>query len=100
MESAPPTPTEMMTIAAARALRSADVARVERMERFDYDDLSSITSPRRPEDMQPGDVLLRVPLTAPLDRNGNKLFHDVLLMVLRPSARKIRVAGVGELDAP
>lgn len=83
------------------ALRGLDVVRIERMERFEYEDLSPVTSPARPEDMEPGDILVRLPVAAPLDpRNGQPLFKNVMVLVIRPIDRVLHIAGVGELDQP
>lgn len=82
-------------------LRGMEVVRIKQMERFDYTDLSPASSPPRPQDMEPGDVLIRLPVASPIDqKSGNKLFRDVLVMVLRPMDHTLRIAGVGELDTP
>ncbi len=83
------------------AIRGLDIVRIERMERFGYDDLGPTSSPPRPEDMQPGDLLVRLPVVAPIDqKTGEKLFRDVLLMLVRPVDQKLRIAGIGEVDTP
>lgn len=83
------------------ALRGLDVVRIERMERFEYEDLSPVSNPPRPDDMEPGDILIRLPVAAPLDpRTGGALFKNVMVMVLRPIDRVMHIAGVGELDQP
>lgn len=83
------------------ALRGLDVVRIERMERFEYEDLSPMSNPPRPEDMEPGDILIRLPVAAPLDpRTGGPLFKNIMVMVLRPIDRVLHIAGIGELDQP
>jgi hypothetical protein len=77
-------------------LRGADVAHVEQAEVREYDDLPATGRDARPPEMQPGDVLVRVPMTAPLS-NGERLFDDVLVLLLRrDESRALRIAGIGE----
>lgn len=76
------------------------IARFERMERFEYEDLGPSTSPRRPDVMEPGDVLVRMPLGAPLGKNGEKLFGDLALIVVRATPQGLRIAAAGEVDSP
>jgi hypothetical protein len=75
-------------------IRGLEVVRIERMDRFDYDELSAISNPPRPPDMQPGDVLVRLPVVAPVGNSGTKLFPDVMFMVVRPVDRVLRIAGI------
>jgi hypothetical protein len=77
-------------------LRGADVAHVEDAEVREYDDLPATGRDARPPEMQPGDVLVRIPMTAPLS-NGERLFDDVLVLLLRrDESRTLRIAGIGE----
>ena len=82
-------------------VKASDLARVERMERFEYEDMGVSSSYPRPPEMRPGDVLIRVPVTAPLDpKSGDKLFHDLLILMIRPDGEKLTLAGIAEVDTP
>ena len=85
-----------------RRLRGLDIARLDKVERYGFSDLGAGTDPVRPTEMRDGDLYIRVPLTAPLGANGEKLVGDVLVMVLRrdEEQKKLRIAGVGEIDNP
>lgn len=77
-------------------IRGLEVAHVDRAEVREYEDLPAAGARARPHEMLPGDLLLRVPMTAPLS-NGERLFDDVLLLLLRRDARgQLRIAGIGE----
>jgi hypothetical protein len=71
-----------------------DEARLERraFEEFDPDDRA------RPTEMQPGDVLLRVPVATPA-MGGEPLFGSVIVFVLRAEDGETRIAAVAE-DGP
>jgi hypothetical protein len=80
-------------------LDGTEVLRSDRIERWSDGELGAAGSPPRPPDMQPGEFLVRAPLE--VTRIGNeKVFGDVMEMVLRPEEGKLRIAAYGEIDAP
>lgn len=84
-------------------IAGVEVARMDRLERFGYDDLGPASDPPRPTEMQPGDVLIRVPLASPISQaTGDAFFGDVLVLLLRrdPDGPGLSIAGVAELSAP
>lgn len=76
-------------------MRGLDVAHVERAEVREFDDLLPTGARARPADMAPGDVVVRVPMTAPMS-NGERLFDDVLVLMLRREKGQLKIAGIGE----
>jgi hypothetical protein len=80
-------------------LEGTEVLRSDRIERWSDGELGAAGSPARPSDMQPGEFLVRAPLE--VIRIGNeKVFGDVIEMVLRAEDGKLRIAAYGEMDAP
>ncbi len=78
-----------------------DVARLDRLERWTSDDLSPHTDPPRPPEMHAGDIYARVPLDQVLSSQGDPLFHNTLIVLIRRDAdRKIKIAGLAETDTP
>ncbi len=86
-------------------LAGMQLIREERIEYWDVDDLGGSaapaapldTRPPLPADMRPGEILVR----APIDRTrvaGEKLFGDLLLLVLRREDGELRIAAYGEVD--
>ena len=83
-------------------LRGLDIARLDKLERFGFADLGPATDPQRPTEMRDGDLYVRVPMSAPLGTNGEKLVGDVLVLLLRrdEEQKKLKIAGVAEIDNP
>jgi hypothetical protein len=79
-------------------LDGADLLRPERVERWEWDDLTAPQSPPRPPPMHPGDVLVRAPLEV-TRVGGERVFGDVVVMVLRRQSGRLRIAAYGENDA-
>ncbi len=78
-------------------LEGTEVLRSDRIERWSESELEVPGSPLRPTDMLPGEFLVRAPLE--VTRIGNeKVFGDVLEMVLRSEDGKLKIAAYGELD--
>lgn len=77
-------------------MRGMEVAHLEKAELREYDDLVT-TGPRsRPPEMTPGDILVRIPMTAPLS-NGERLFDDTLILILRRDPKgQLKIAAMGE----
>ena len=80
-------------------LRVREIASASRMDRFSFDDVDALSAPPRPAGMRPADVLVRVPLAAPVDsRSGEKLFRATLVLLVRPRGAQLLIAGVAEYD--
>ena len=80
-------------------LANVELVRPERIARWDRDELGAPDAPARPADIRPGEIYVRAPLEATRVA-GEKLFGDVLVMVLRPEGGKLKIAAYGEVDAP
>jgi len=80
-------------------LAGLELVRRERIQRWDYDELDTRNAPARPPEMRPGDVYVRVPVEF-THAAGERLFGDVILMVLRPERGKLKIAAYGETDGP
>jgi hypothetical protein len=80
-------------------LEGADLVRPERIERWEYDELGSSRGPARPTAMRPGEVLLHAPLE--ITRvGGERVFGDVVVMILRRQSGHLRIAAYEETDGP
>ena len=75
-----------------RRLAGIELARPERIERYAWDDLPA---DRRPHEMRPGELYVRVPLEVTRVA-GERLFGDVILLLLRRDGDKYKVTGYGE----
>ncbi|MFO0677670.1 MAG: hypothetical protein U0169_14135 [Polyangiaceae bacterium] len=87
-------------------LRGADLFDEAHVERYEYDELGAPESQPRPEEMGPGDVLVRVPVLV-TKVGTDRLFDDVLVLVLHPEESsqpmrraKLRIRGFGEESGP
>jgi hypothetical protein len=76
-------------------LAGMELVRSERIERWDRDDLGAPRAPKHLQEMLPGEVYVRVPLEVTTVA-GEKLFDDVIVMILRPDDGKFRIAAYGE----
>jgi hypothetical protein len=80
-------------------LANSEVVRPERIARWDRDDLGAPDAPAPPPDMRPGEIYVRAPLEVTRVA-GERLFGDVMVMVLRAEDGKLKIAAYGEVDAP
>jgi ketosteroid isomerase-like protein len=80
-------------------LGSRDVARFDQLERWSFADLDGAGPVERPSDMRPGDVLVRVPVATPRV-DGEQLFGDVVLVLLRREGATFKIAGESEDAGP
>jgi hypothetical protein len=80
-----------------RRLAGVNLVRAERIERYAWDDLSAPDAPPRPPDMHPDEVYVRVPLEVTRVA-GERLFGDVMLLVLRREEGAYRIVAYGEAD--
>ena len=78
-------------------LAGIEVARMSQLERRGYDGFPP-GGPPRPSEMRPSDVLVRVPIATPRV-NGEQLFGDVLVLLLRREEGKLRIAGQSDENA-
>lgn len=72
-------------------LAGTEIARFAQLERRGYDGFGE-GGPPRPAEMRPGDVLVRVPIAMPRV-NGEQLFGDVLVLLLRRENGKLVIVG-------
>ena len=80
-------------------LAGTEVLRADRIQRWGWDELGAPETPARPAGMRPADVLVRAPLEVTRVA-GERVFGDVMVMVLRREDGKLRIAAYGEIDAP
>jgi hypothetical protein len=80
-----------------RRLSGVDLVRVERIERYAWDDLSAPDSPARPPDMRPDELYVRVPIEV-TRVDGERLFGDVMLVLLRREEGKYMISAYGEAE--
>lgn len=78
-------------------IAGTEVARMSQLERRGYDAFAP-GGPARPPEMRSGDVLVRVPIATPRV-NGEQLFGDVLVLLLRREEGKLRIAGQADENA-
>jgi hypothetical protein len=72
---------------------------LDRLARWTYDDLSDGGAPPRPASMRRGDVYVRVPFHA-THLGPDRVFGDVLVLVIRREGGRLLVAGYGEASDP
>jgi hypothetical protein len=82
-----------------RRLAGASPVRVERIERYGWEDLSMPDAPARPADMHVDELYVRVPLEV-TRAAGERLFGDVILLLLRREEGTYKIAAYGETDSP
>ncbi|HEX7667512.1 MAG TPA: hypothetical protein VF407_23430 [Polyangiaceae bacterium] len=82
-----------------KKLEGTQIADYDGIERFRYDDLGNPSGEPRPANMQPGDIVIKVPILAA--RIGTeRYFGDTFVFLLRRDGGKYKVAGVEEKQAP
>ena len=77
-------------------LAGMELVRPERIQRWDRDELATAGAPKPPQELLPGEVYVRVPLEVTTVA-GEKLFEDVLVMILRPDNGSFLIAAYGEV---
>ena len=80
-------------------LAGTDILRPDRIQRWAWDELGAPDAPPRPASMRPAEIYVRAPLEVTRIA-GEKVFGDVMVMVLRREDGKLRIAAYGEMDAP
>jgi hypothetical protein len=80
-------------------IATAEMVRPERIERWEWDELGTPATPSRPPTMRPGELLVRAPLEVTRVA-GERVFGDVVVMVVRRQEGRLRIAAYGEVDAP
>lgn len=82
-----------------RRLSSVELVRPERIERYGWEDLAAPDAPARPPEMRAEELYVRVPIET-TRLGGERIFGDVMLLLLRREEGRYRVAAYGETDAP
>jgi hypothetical protein len=72
---------------------------LDRLAHCSYDDMSVHGTPPRPAPMRPGDVYVWVPFEV-TQLGSDRVFGEMLVLVLRREGEQIRVAGYGEMAEP
>ncbi len=80
-------------------LSGAEIVRPERIERWEWDALGTPPNPGRPAGMRPGEVLVRAPIEVTRVA-GERVFGDVMTLVVESQDGHLRIAAYGESDAP
>jgi hypothetical protein len=79
-------------------LAGVELVRAERIERWSWDELGASDAPARPADMRPDEVYVRAPLEVTRLAN-EKVFEDVIVLLVRLEDGHYRVSAYGEADA-
>jgi hypothetical protein len=79
-------------------LAGAELVLPERIERWEWDELGAPNRPARPPAMKPGEILVRAPLEVTRVA-GERVFGDVVMLVLKRQDGGLRISGYGEVDA-
>jgi hypothetical protein len=79
-------------------LAGAEMVLPEHIDRWEWDELGAPPKPARPPGMRPGEILVRAPLEV-TRVGGERVFGDVVMMVLRRQDGGLRIAGYSEVDA-
>ncbi len=80
-------------------LAGAEILRPDRIQRWAWDELGAPETPARPRGMLPAEILVRAPVEVTRVA-GERVFGDVMTMVLRREDGKLRIAAYGEVDGP
>jgi hypothetical protein len=80
-------------------LAGSEIVRPERIERWDWDELGTPPNPSRPSGMHAGEVLVRVPIEV-TSIAGERVFGDMLTLVLKRQEGRLRIAAYGESEGP
>jgi hypothetical protein len=80
-------------------LAGAEVVRPERIERWEWDELGTPPNPPRPAGMRQGELLVRVPVEITRVA-GERVFGDVMTLIVRRQDGRLRIAGYAEGDSP
>ena len=78
-------------------LAGAELVRPERIERWSWDELGASDAPARPPDMRPDEVYVRAPLEVTRLAN-EKVFDDVMVLLLRLEDGRYKVSAYGEVE--
>ncbi|HZU83312.1 MAG TPA: hypothetical protein VE987_10365 [Polyangiaceae bacterium] len=79
-------------------LSAADLVQSNRIERYRWEDLPGSNPGARPAEMREDELLVRVPLEV-THVAGERLFGDVILLLLRREGDKYKIAAYGEVNA-
>jgi hypothetical protein len=77
-------------------LAGVELVRLDAIERWTYDELGSSDAPARPGDMRADEIYVRVPFEV-THLGSEKLFEDILVLILRREEGRYRIAAYGEV---
>jgi hypothetical protein len=80
-------------------LEGVELVRPERIERYDWQDLAASDAPPRPPDMHQDELYVRVPLDV-TRAAGEKVFGDVIELLVRIEQGKYKITAYRESDLP
>jgi hypothetical protein len=80
-------------------LEGVELVRPERIERYDWQDLQSSDAPPRPPDMHQDELYVRIPLEV-TRAAGEKIFGDVIELLVRSDQGKFKITAYRETDLP
>jgi hypothetical protein len=80
-------------------LAGSELVRPERIERYDVDELRAADPNARGYELGPEEVFVRIPLEVTRVA-GERLFGDVVIVILRREEGTYKIAAYGEIDAP
>lgn len=80
-------------------LAGVELLRADRIERWTWDELGTSDAPARPADMHPDEVYVRVPVEV-THLSNEKIFDDVIVLVLRLEDGRYKIAAYGEIETP
>jgi hypothetical protein len=78
-------------------LAGVELVRPERIERWSWDELGSSDTPPRPADMRADEVYVRAPFEVTRLAN-EKVFDDVMVLLLRLEDGRYKVSAYGEVE--
>ena len=78
-------------------LAGTELVAPERIERWEWDELGTPDTPARPSGMRPGEILVRAPLEVTRVA-GERVFGDVVTMVVKRQDGGLRITGYGEVQ--
>lgn len=80
-----------------KKLAGVELVRLEKVVRYEFEDLSDRDEPARPNEMVPGDVLVRFPMEV-TKIGDERFFGQTLTLLLRREDGRCKIAGYAESE--